>query len=82
MHTVLDLGKLWGKRMELPLPIELNVISRRFFDSDARANLCDYLARKPRPSLKKHLAEATNWALRFQRESATTEPAGSALAVR
>jgi 1,4-dihydroxy-6-naphthoate synthase len=66
LHTVVDLGKLWIKRMEMPLPIELNVISRRFFDTEA-AVLCELL-HESATYAQNHPAEALAWASRFNRE--------------
>src|SRR5580658_8531787 len=42
LHKVVDLGMLWTMRTNLPLPIDLNVISRRFSDAEA-AGLCGLL---------------------------------------
>jgi 1,4-dihydroxy-6-naphthoate synthase len=63
LHKVVDLGKLWANRTNLPLPIDLNVISRRIRDAEA-AGLCELLHESLCYS-QKHRAEALNWASRF-----------------
>ncbi|HVC93157.1 MAG TPA: MqnA/MqnD/SBP family protein [Pirellulales bacterium] len=65
LHAVADLGALWCDRTGLPLPVGLNVVSRRFDDQAAGA-LCD-ITRQSLVFALNHRQEALSWACRFGR---------------
>jgi 1,4-dihydroxy-6-naphthoate synthase len=68
LHAVADLGALWTQRTGLPLPVGLNVVSRRL-DLASTNSLCDLL-REGLVYALEHRDEAQRWACRFGRGEA------------
>ncbi len=65
-HTVLDLGRWWKKKYDLPLPLGCNILSRSLPD-DLRTEACKLMRESIQYALD-HREEALNYAMQFARD--------------
>ncbi len=65
-HTVLDLGRWWKKKYDLPLPLGCNILLRALPD-DQRKEACKLMRESIQYALD-HREEALNYALQFARD--------------
>jgi len=65
-HTVLDMGRWWKKKYDLPLPLGCNVLLRAM-PEDLKAEACRLMRDSIQYSLD-HREEALNYALQFARD--------------
>ena len=69
LHLVLDMGKWWKKKYNLPLPLGANVL-RRDLSPELRSEACRVMKESIQYSLD-HREEALNYAMQFARDLET-----------
>ena len=69
LHLVLDMGKWWKKKYNLPLPLGANVL-RRDLGPELRSEACRVMKESIQYSLD-HREEALNYAMQFARDLET-----------